>query len=95
LRAPISVPAGKKTLLKIAAGRNVVAKADWQLVVKVGAEELHQSMLDANTAREGWAEFSLDLSKFAGKNIVVEVHNHPNNWHYEHAYWSKLAIESQ
>jgi len=95
LRAPLSVPAGKRTILKIVAGRNVAAGADWQLIVKVGTEQLHQSMLDADTAKGGWAEVSVDLSRFAGKNIVVEVHNHPNNWHYEHAYWSELSVESE
>ena len=95
LRAPLSVPSEKKTFLKIVAGRNLEAMADWQLVVKVGTEQLHQSMLNADTAKEGWAEFSLDLSKFAGQNIVLEVHNHPNNWHYEHAYWSKVAFETE
>ena len=49
-------------------------------------------MVDATTAKDGWVELEVDLSKFAGKNIVVEVHNHPNNWQYEHAYWSRLAI---
>jgi hypothetical protein len=93
-RAPISVPPGKKTVLKIDVGRNVVEKADWQLIVKVGAETLHSSMVDPTTAKDGWVTHELDLSKFAGKNIVVEVHNHPNNWHYEHAFWRQLAIES-
>jgi hypothetical protein len=90
LRAPVSVRAGKKTVLAIAANRH--AEGDWQLNVKVGAEQLHTSLVDATTAKDGWVELEVDLSKFAGKNIVVEVHNHPNNWSYEHAYWSRLAI---
>jgi hypothetical protein len=93
-RAPLSVPVGKKTTLKISTGRNVEAKADWQLVVKVGTETLHQSMIDPTTAKDGWIDHTLDLSKFAGKNIVVEVHNHPNNWHYEQAYWREISIAS-
>jgi hypothetical protein len=90
LRAPVSVRAGKKTVLAVAANRH--AEGDWQLNVKVGAEQLHTSLVDATTTKDGWVELEVDLSKFAGKNIVVEVHNHPNNWSYEHAYWSKLAI---
>lgn len=95
LRAPLTVPQGKKTSLTVTAGRNVEAKADWQLVVKVGTETLHQSLVDEKTATEGWVTQVVDLSKFAGKNIVVEVHNNPTNWHYEQAYWSQVAIESK
>ena len=90
LRAPVSVRAGKKTVLAAIVNRH--PEGDWQLNVKVGAEQLHTSMVNADRTKDGWAEVEVDLSKFAGKNIVVEVHNHPNNWHYEHAAWSRLAI---
>lgn len=90
LSAPVSVRPGKKTVLVASVNRH--PEGDWQLNVKVGAEQIHSSMVDATTAKDGWVELEVDLSKFAGKNIVVEVHNHPNNWQYEHAYWSRLAI---
>ena len=90
LRAPVSVRAGKKTVLTAAVNRH--PEGDFQLNVKVGAEQLHSSMVNADTTKDGWVEVEVDLSKFAGKNIVVEVHNHPNNWRYEHACWSRLAI---
>lgn len=95
LRTPLSVPMGKKTVLKVVAGRNVTANADWQLIVNVGTEMLHQSMVNLETAKDGWVEHELDLSKFAGQNIVLEVHNHPNDWHYEHAYWGEVTIDAK
>jgi hypothetical protein len=34
----------------------------------------------------------VDLSKFAGQPVLLEVQNAPNDWHYEDAYWSRIAI---
>ncbi|MFP6764318.1 MAG: NPCBM/NEW2 domain-containing protein, partial [Planctomycetaceae bacterium] len=90
LRAPVSIRTGKKTVLTAAVQRH--PEGDWQLNVKVGTEQLHSSMIDADSTKDGWVELEVDLSKFAGTNIVVDVHHHPNNWMYEHAYWSRLAI---
>jgi len=90
LRAPVSIRTGKKTVLMVMAQRH--PEGDWQLNVKVGDEQLHTSMIDAGTTKDGWVELEVDLSRFAGRNIVVDVHNHPNNWNYEHAYWGRLAI---
>jgi len=90
LRAPVSIRTGKKTVLTVAVQRH--QEGNWQLNVKVGTEQLHTSMVDADTTKDGWVELEVDLSKFAGRNIVVDVHNHPDNWNYEHAYWSRLAI---
>ena len=90
LRAPVSVAAGKKTVLEISASK--YPDADWQLIVKAEGQDLHSSTINADTAKEGWSDHEIDLSRFAGKNIVVEVHNQPTGWHYEHAYWQRLRI---
>lgn len=93
LSAPVSVRSGKKTVLTASVNRH--PEGDFQLIVKVGTEQLHSSLVDSNTTKDGWVEIEVDLSRYAGRNIVVEVHNHPNNWHYEHAYWSRLLIHEK
>ena len=90
LKATISVRKGKKTLLKISAGRH--PEGDWQLIVRAAGQELLRSMVDANTAKEGWLDQDVDLSRFAGQNIVVEVLNEATGWSYEHGYWHRLEI---
>ncbi len=60
-------------------------------------------MIDANTAKAdaekkeepAWVEHQIDLSKFAGKSILLEVHHHANNWSNEFAYWKRLEIVEQ
>ncbi|MGE5195415.1 MAG: hypothetical protein ACM3U2_23220, partial [Deltaproteobacteria bacterium] len=69
--------------------------ADWQLLVFVNGEKLHDSLVAENTTQEGWAEVTVDLSRFAGSNILLEVHNHPNNWAGEFAYWGRVELVSQ
>ena len=93
LRAPVSVPADRHTELKLAVSHQ--PQSDWQLLVFANGEKLHDSLIAANTTQQGWAEIAVDLSRFAGHNIVLEVHNHPNNWAGEYAYWGRVEVVSQ
>ncbi|MBI3860831.1 MAG: NPCBM/NEW2 domain-containing protein [Planctomycetia bacterium] len=90
LRAPLAVPAGKRAELRLTVTHH--PQADWQLVVLAGGERLHDSLVSAEQAKDGWAEFTIDLSRFAGRSIALEVHNHPNNWANEFAYWARAEI---
>ena len=90
LKAPVSVRNGKKTVLRVSAGR--YPEGDWQLVVRAAGQELFRSMVDANTAKEGWLDRDVDLSRFAGQNVIVEVSNEATGWNYEHAFWHRLEI---
>ena len=68
--------------------------ADWQLVVKVNGEVIHQELIDQKltTPQKGWATIQVDLSKFAGQKVYLEVLHQSNNWSNEFAYWKRLAI---
>ncbi|HLJ10762.1 MAG TPA: NPCBM/NEW2 domain-containing protein, partial [Planctomycetaceae bacterium] len=93
LRAPLEVPAGKRTELKLSVAHH--PQSDWQLLVWASGRKLHDSLIASSATREGWAEISIDLSSFAGHNIVLELHNHPNNWSNEFAYWSRIEVTSE
>jgi len=90
LKAPVSVRTGKKTVLKISASR--YPQGDWQLIVRAAGQELFRTMVDANTAKDGWLDRDVDLSRFAGQSVVVEVSNEATGWNYEHAFWKRLEI---
>jgi hypothetical protein len=88
------VPRERKTWLMLAVSHD--PRGDWQLIVKANGQVLHTSLVGARTVgKDGWREISLDLSSHAGKKVQLEIHNHPNNWLYEHAYWGRVAIVSQ
>lgn len=93
LRAPVSIPTGKSTVLKVSCARH--AEGDWQLAVVVDGQDVMRSMIDVNTAKDGWANFEVDLTRFAGKNVIVEVHDNPNDWKYEEAFWGSVKIETK
>ena len=90
LRTPVSVPAGKLTRLEMGVSHH--PDGDWQLIVFVNGEKLNDSVVGKKTVKNGWLDVSVDLSRFAGKNVIVEVHNHANQWHYEYGYWSRLEV---
>ncbi len=93
LRAPVRVPADKHTELKLSVAHH--PQSDWQLVILANGERLHDSLISSSTTQQGWADISVDLSRFAGHNIVLEVHNHPNNWSNEFAYWGRIEIVTE
>jgi len=90
LRTGIVVPAGKRAELRLSVSHH--PQSDWQLVVLANGERLHDSIVSQDTAKEGWVDITIDLSKFAGHNVNLEIHNHPNNWANEFAYWSKVEV---
>ncbi|MBW3540194.1 MAG: NPCBM/NEW2 domain-containing protein [Planctomycetes bacterium] len=93
LRAAVTIPAGKKAALHATVSHQETG--DWQLIVMVEGQKLHDSIIGAATVKDGWANLAVDLSQFAGKCVLVEVHNHPNNWPNEAAYWKRLQILHQ
>ena len=38
---------------------------------------------------------AIDLSRFAGRKIVLEIHNHPNDWSGEDTYFSRIELVSE
>lgn len=93
LRSAVAIPVGKKTELKLSVSHH--PQSDWQLLVFANGEKLHDSLIAENSTQEGWFAATIDLSRFAGHNIVLEVHNHPNNWSNEYAYWNRVEVVSQ
>jgi hypothetical protein len=87
------LPAGKKTTLKLTVGHHPAG--DWDLVIRVDAREIARKTVGANTANHGWLDVSVDLSRYQGKSILLELCNQASgNWCWEGGYWNKISIES-
>jgi hypothetical protein len=88
------IPAGKKTTLKLTVGHH--RGGDWDLVVRADARELVRKSVGATTTTNGWLDVSVDLSKYQGKSILLELYNQPaGNWCWEGGYWAGIAIETE
>ncbi len=93
LSRSISLPVNQKSTLRLVVGHD--ARGDWDLIVKANGEPLLHKTIGPQTTSVGWIEVSVDLSRFAGQTVKLELVNEPTGWHYEAAYWGQIAIVSE
>lgn len=68
---------------------SVIGGEDFELQVKVNGKII---MRPDVTGRE-WTDLTVDLSAWAGKNVLLEVLNMPTGWRHEEAHWRRLEIK--
>lgn len=88
LSGTFPIPAGTKTMLLIDVSHD--PRGDWRLLVKANGEQLVRQEVTAESCPDGWATVKVDLSKFAGREIKVELFNTATGWSYEFGYWGGL-----
>jgi hypothetical protein len=91
--ADVDVPAGKRTSLVLDVSHH--PKGDWQLVVRANGQKLLEGLIGPETTENGWKQVSVDLSRFVGRKVHLELLNQANGWEWEFAYWGRIAIVSQ
>jgi len=91
-RAGVTLPKDKPALLDLLVSH--YPQADWQLVVKANGEIIHQELIDQKLTipQRGWASVQVDLSRFAGQKVYLEVLNQSNRRPNEFAYWKRMTI---
>jgi hypothetical protein len=67
---------------------------DWLLIVKANGDGLLKTVVGSDTAEGGWRDITVDLSKYAGSEIMLELQNASNDASYEIALWTKIQIDS-
>ncbi len=92
LRAGVTLPKDKPAMLDLHVTH--YPQADWLLVVKANGEIIHQQLIDQKLTlpQKGWATIQVDLTRFAGQKVYLELLNQSNNWSNEFAYWKRFAI---
>ncbi|HOS94083.1 MAG TPA: hypothetical protein PLQ54_12265, partial [Armatimonadota bacterium] len=93
LTRTFEVPKRKKTELRLTVGHH--PEGDWLLQVKVDGQVVLEQPVTQETAPETWTEVEVDLSRYAGKTVRLELVNQPTGWMCEAAYWARVAIESR
>lgn len=86
LSRKIEVPRGKKTILELEVTNH--PKGNWRLGVLVNGKEV----LSKDITETKWRKFQIDLSKYAGKTVSVELLNQATGWSHEAAYWSRIKL---
>lgn len=85
------IAAGKKATLRLGVGHHETG--DWLLVVNVDGEKVLEKPIGASTSQDGWLDVDVDLSRYAGKKVKIEVLNQATGWEREGGYWSKLSLD--
>lgn len=83
------IPAGKATLA-LTVGHH--PEGDWVLIVKADGKELLKKTIGPDSAKDLWTDITVDLSKYAGKEVNLELINQPSDWKFEAAYWAKIEL---
>ncbi|HOC00745.1 MAG TPA: ADP-ribosylglycohydrolase family protein [Verrucomicrobiota bacterium] len=92
LKRTVDVPAGGKTRLHLVVGHD--PQGDFDLIVRAaGAELLRKAVSPATCTQGHWLVQDVDLSRFAGQKVEIELINQPSGWAYEAAYWAEIAVK--
>lgn len=86
------IPSGRKTFLVVNVAHH--PEGDWRLEVKGNGEKLLSEDVGGPASR-GWQTFRIDLSKFAGKSVKLELENHATGWKNEFGYWGSVRVVSE
>jgi len=89
----IKIPDGKKTKLRLVVGHH--PQGDWVLLVKADGKELFKTPVGKETAKDGWVLIEVDLSKYTGKEVKLELVNQPSGWAFEAGYWAEIKLVSE
>ncbi len=88
LKRRVRLAPGKPQLRVSAAAHE---KGDWELRVRIDGTVVHRETVTHDGER--WRAVRVDLSRFAGREVDVQLENAANNWEWEFAYWADLSIE--
>lgn len=91
--SPFAVPAAGRTVLRIIVSYD--PRGDWVLNVKLNGTVALTEIIGPATTTDGWAEFVVDLSPFAGQSIPIECENAANRWAWDFAYWGYVGFENE
>lgn len=92
LTQKIKLPDGFKQRLILMVSND--PRGDWRLVVRGNGERLADETINKDSGSPVWRTLVVDLGKFAGQEVKLDLVNQANDWSYEFAYWKSARIES-
>ena len=87
----LKLPPNKKTRLKMRVSHH--PHGDWELRILVDKKLVTKHLVASKTVSDTeWLDVEVDLSRYAGKLIRLDIQNKANNWMNEWAYWNYIQI---
>ena len=65
------------------------------LIVLADGEEIAKQEVGPETVDEGWLDLRVDLGKYAGREVKLELLNAADGWSFEAGYWSKIELRTE
>lgn len=93
LSMQLTPAAGKKTQLVLDVSHD--PRGDWRLVIRGNGQRMADEMISRETCPGGWRTLTVDLSKFAGQELKLDLVNQANDWSWEFAYWGSARIVTE
>ena len=93
LSIKLTPAADKKTKLILDVAHD--ARGDWRLVVRGNGQRMADEMISKETCSKGWRTLTIDLTKFAGQELKIDLVNQANDWSNEFGYWGGARIVSE
>ncbi|MEI8246149.1 MAG: ADP-ribosylglycohydrolase family protein [Lentisphaerota bacterium] len=100
---PLSVQVDGRRIYRQFIGRNIGNDLDRKLITPKKAEELRKEFKEKAPGTDGWTELEIDLSPFAGREVLLEVCSEPGdlyltdsafwNCHDDTAFWAGINIK--
>lgn len=89
----LTLPPGDDIRLVLEAGRHdLEARQDWLLLIRIDGEVVLEQAVDARTAPTGWCDIDVDLSRFAGRAVRIELVNAPTGWYFEFGFFREVRL---
>jgi len=90
LAKTIEVPPQGKTTLGLTVAHD--ERGDFLLIVRVDGKLVLEQTIGPDTIAGGWADLTVDLSRYAGRGVNIELINQANGWSWEAAYWAEVNL---
>jgi hypothetical protein len=92
LSREIELPQNRESSLLLSVSYH--PQGDWDLVVKINGKEILKQTIGSDKKKD-WTDLKVNLSKYAGQKVKIELLNMPNGWSYEAGYWSQIEIQNK
>lgn len=90
-RAGVHLPAERPMELDLVVTNS--PESEWRLIVRANGETIHDRLInDELTSQEGWVRLQVDLARYAGQKVLLEVRDQSGQTPNATAYWKQIAL---